>query len=294
MARTQRIFSGIALLGSLLGYKAVTADTQRFTPARSVAWTNEPTIIFDMNGVLTKTSQIKAMRALEAKNIGKYLLFNWRSPKHVRKPLYRLMNEVIPGPITGARDPYGDLMPHAMCEWQKGTMTPQEILAKLMPHLEGRWNRFIFANKVEQEFAAKLAELMFSPRKLIDQMEINKDGVQFLKDCKKLGYRICILSNWDPESFALARKRFDREIFQYCDEVIVSGEVGMMKPEQALFQYTLALIGPNCIFIDDQRENVIAARNAGITTIQCTNPNFKKVRAEFERVCVKLPQPCIG
>jgi epoxide hydrolase-like predicted phosphatase len=54
------------------------------------------------------------------------------------------------------------------------------------------------------------------------------------------------------------------------DAVVISGEVGMRKPEPEIFELVLGRIGlpaADCVFIDDMAHNVVAAEQAGLTGI---------------------------
>lgn len=59
------------------------------------------------------------------------------------------------------------------------------------------------------------------------------------------------------------------------DEVLISGELGIRKPDPAMFQLALdraSLPAAACVFVDDFTENVAAARAFGMTGIQHTDP----------------------
>ena len=54
------------------------------------------------------------------------------------------------------------------------------------------------------------------------------------------------------------------------DVVVISGEVGMRKPEERIFRYTLDKLGlaaEQCAFVDDLRHNVDAAISLGLVGI---------------------------
>jgi putative hydrolase of the HAD superfamily len=54
------------------------------------------------------------------------------------------------------------------------------------------------------------------------------------------------------------------------DTVVISGEVGMRKPEPAIFELVLHRIGlpaDECVFIDDMAKNIVAAKEAGLAGI---------------------------
>ncbi len=54
------------------------------------------------------------------------------------------------------------------------------------------------------------------------------------------------------------------------DAVVISGEVGMRKPEERIFRYTLErmeLPAQDCVFVDDLRHNIDAAASFGLIGI---------------------------
>ena len=97
--------------------------------------------------------------------------------------------------------------------------------------------------------------------------------VEIMKRLKKEGYRLYGLSNWSAETFPQMRDKFD--FFKLLDEIVISGEVGMIKPEPEIFQHMLERIGEPadaCLFIDDAEANVEQAQKMGFATIQFHSP----------------------
>lgn len=76
------------------------------------------------------------------------------------------------------------------------------------------------------------------------------------------------LTNWSMETFPQARQRF--EVLQQIDDYVVSGAVGMVKPDPRIFQLLMDRYGlkaENCTFIDDNPQNVAAAQAMGMRGI---------------------------
>ena len=91
------------------------------------------------------------------------------------------------------------------------------------------------------------------------------------------GIRTGLLSN----SWGNAYDRSDwHEMF---DVIVISGEVGMRKPEREIFDLTLDRIGlpaGECVFIDDIARNIAAATQAGLVGI--VHRTFDETAGELE------------
>ena len=84
------------------------------------------------------------------------------------------------------------------------------------------------------------------------------------------GLPTCLLSNsWGSDGYP-------REVFgSMYHAVVISGEVGMRKPEERIFEHAAGLIGlapGECVFIDDMEANVQAAEAMGMRGVLHTEP----------------------
>src|SRR6266487_207748 len=97
--------------------------------------------------------------------------------------------------------------------------------------------------------------------------------VYILKQLKQAGYSLYGLSNWSAETFPHAREKYD--FFDLFDDIVISGEVGHIKPDPEIFQILLAKIGKpaeQCLFIDDALPNIHQAQKMGFATIHFQSP----------------------
>ena len=94
-----------------------------------------------------------------------------------------------------------------------------------------------------------------------------------------LGIRTALLSNsWGNE---YPRDGWD-DMF---DVVVISGEVGMRKPDHDIFEHTLSLLelpASACVFVDDLRHNVAAAVELGMVGVH--HESYDQTRLELEAV----------
>jgi 2-haloacid dehalogenase len=81
------------------------------------------------------------------------------------------------------------------------------------------------------------------------------------------------LTNWSAETFAIARPNFPfLELFRH---IVVSGELGIAKPDPAIFRHLLQVAGKPaqaCFFIDDNAANVASARSLGFAAHHFSAP----------------------
>ncbi len=93
--------------------------------------------------------------------------------------------------------------------------------------------------------------------------------VDILRKLKDKGFPLYGLSNWSAEKFNLVR--VDYPFFDWFDDIVLSGEVGLIKPNADIFEHLLERIGRlagDCLFIDDHEPNILAAKNLGFQTIK--------------------------
>ncbi len=97
--------------------------------------------------------------------------------------------------------------------------------------------------------------------------------VNVLYDLKNNGYTLFGLTNWSAETFPLVRNNY--AFFDELDGIIVSGEEGVAKPDQAIYSAFLErfnLMAAECIFIDDNLNNINSADQMGFNTIRFFTP----------------------
>lgn len=81
------------------------------------------------------------------------------------------------------------------------------------------------------------------------------------------GHRLVALTNWSAETFPVARARYD--FLAWFEDIVVSGEVKLAKPDPRIFELTRTRAGldpSRTLFIDDSEKNVAAASALGYQT----------------------------
>ena len=98
-----------------------------------------------------------------------------------------------------------------------------------------------------------------------------------VRRAKASGIRTALLSNsWGDQ--------YLRDGWQdMFDVVVISGEVGMRKPEAAIFEHTLSELGlpaTSCVFVDDHQANIGAAADLGLVGVW--HQTYEQTAAELE------------
>jgi 2-haloacid dehalogenase len=144
------------------------------------------------------------------------------------------------------------------------------------------WNHEQDAGRSFAEGCAVLAREFPEARPLVEAWRERFDEtlggpiagtVEILAALRARGVPLYALSNWWAETFPIARARFD--FLDWFDGIVISGEVGIAKPDPRIFAHLLethALRADATVFIDDLPANVGAAAAAGMHTILFTDP----------------------
>ena len=222
---------------------------------------NAANIVFDLGDVVIETKYAQTLW-----NIGPFKLLHYAStgnnPFAAHKKLFAFLDAIKPYNEGQSiiKDAHGHIMPQLMIDWLKGTISGHEIL-ELMHTTPGN-----FSTYAEEALVRALAEVIFTPSYFVQTRYIIPEAVELIKDCKKAGHSVYILSNWEPESSDLLKQEHP-ELFDLFDGAVISGKVGMAKPEDAIYKYLLEtynLEPQETILIDDQKENIIAGQKNGI------------------------------
>jgi putative hydrolase of the HAD superfamily len=162
--------------------------------------------------------------------------------------------------VAGAYDQNGDTNPiHAL---ERGECTTEEFERLLAARIARRDG--------VQVMAEGLLARMFAGSTMAVPMQ------EAVRAIRAAGLRTGLLSN----SWGMAD--YPRHLFPgMFDVVVISGEVGMRKPEERIFRHAADLLGldpAECVFIDDIEVNVTAAEAIGMTAILHHDPAMTLAR----------------
>lgn len=133
---------------------------------------------------------------------------------------------------------------------------------------------------------APLIQFFFT-RGLNGLVEAFPYSAEWLEDLKSRGYGVFLLTNYPKSLFELHWKN-KFTFTRFVDGKIVSGEVKKMKPDPAIYQCLLDAYGlraEECVFIDDRKENVLAAKYMGMNGLQFSN--YEDTRYMLENILQK-------
>jgi 2-haloacid dehalogenase len=91
--------------------------------------------------------------------------------------------------------------------------------------------------------------------------------VEILHRLKEAGNRLYGLTNWSAEKFHLVKHKF--EVFNIFEDIVVSGDVKLIKPDPAIFHLLLQRIHrqpEECLLVDDSVQNIEVAQKMGFAT----------------------------
>ena len=102
--------------------------------------------------------------------------------------------------------------------------------------------------------------------------------LQHLKD--KTSHKLFVLSNMHLASIHYIEQMYS--FWDLFDGIVISGVVGMIKPEPEIFRLILDrydLYAPETLYLDDNPENILAARRQGIQSV-----HFEKNPVSIEKI----------
>jgi epoxide hydrolase-like predicted phosphatase len=123
----------------------------------------------------------------------------------------------------------------------------------------------------EEAFSERFAPLLgvAEPAGLVDRlfagMRPDEAMLGAVRRARAGGISTCLVSN------SWGAGRYDRSTFDdLFDAVVISGEVGLHKPEPEIFRLAAERAGAapgECVFVDDLRENCAGAEAIGMTAV---------------------------
>ncbi len=143
------------------------------------------------------------------------------------------------------------------------------------------WDELDLGVRDKEDIFRKMREAVPGHESEVDRFFENIEGIvesypyskEWLKDLKARGYSVFLLSNYPGEFFALHEQtKFD--FLNYVDGKVVSGFERVSKPDPEIYRRLLSrysLKAEECIFLDDRKKNILAAKREGMEAILFTS-----------------------
>ena len=133
-----------------------------------------------------------------------------------------------------------------------------------------------WAAAVSELGRAEGIEVDFAPlQTLLGEMTLNHQVVDRVRSLRAEGYRVGLITNNVREGSASWRAMLP--VDELFEVVVDSSEVGMRKPNPAIFHHALELLGgvppAEAVFLDDAPGNVAGAQRAGLRAILVEDPD---------------------
>lgn len=122
-------------------------------------------------------------------------------------------------------------------------------------------------------FSLKAIEVAEMEQDFFAGDRLNEPLVAYIQRLRQAGYRTGLLSNYTDKARHLWTAVYP--FIQYFDGVVVSAEVGVMKPDPRIYHLALESLGvtaPEALFVDDFAENIAGASAVGMQTLHFTDP----------------------
>ena len=118
---------------------------------------------------------------------------------------------------------------------------------------------------------------------LLDGYSINNEVLSFIKDLREKGRLTASVTNRYRVNTEYLEKKFHFK--QYFDILVLSHEVGILKPDKEIFQILIDRSGlkpKEIIYSDDDEKKVLGARELGINTY--IFKNFNQFKQDIEEL----------
>ena len=187
------------------------------------------------------------------------VLIDW-NPRYLYRPLFDGDDEAMEHFLAEIAPPWWNL------EIDAGKSFDQAVAERIVVHPEHADKIALWRDGWEQMLADEIA-----------------GSVAILGELRNKGYNLHALTNWSAETFPIARRRF--EFLNCFENIVVSGEIGLAKPDPRIFELTIdrcKLVPSRTVFIDDSLKNVQAGRNAGLHALHFRGPD--QLRADLNKM----------
>ncbi len=185
------------------------------------------------------------------------------------RPNVLVKGKFVPKP--GQLDWNNKTVPALYNKFARGLISPQQFYSGILPFMR---HKISFS-----EFETFWGNRIFTWRPSV---------IQFVKQLRKAGYKIGVISDCDAVTYPAIMKRYN--LLPFIDAAATSFEVHKRKYEKDLFSALLRNLKEkpsNCIFIDDLQRYVKMGKLLGLNAVQFKN--LQQLRRNLLGFGVRIP-----
>lgn len=254
------------------------------------------TIIWDLGFTLVETSPMGVAGEIGWGTCISNFFNGTGSQSYLRNTMYAILLQGSGcqqrnAPHQFVRDENGVVLPLLMADhWLTNKLTTEEIIALTDQYIEEWDKQKKFRHSAEKKMLKGIMRTVFSPTIVAKHTTVVPRALKLVKKCAAHQCEQYILSNWEHQSFeSLYATKRNLPLFKHIprSHITISGDCGMIKPHATIFTYFLEKYNLNpadCVFIDDQEENILQARACGIYAIHLINGDYKAVEKELRTI----------
>ena len=158
--------------------------------------------------------------------------------------------------------------------YEKGLMTEEEAYMAVAMETNGKFNQ------------DEIKKVIHISRSALEVQTVLFNVLQVLKASGR--YRLFAMSNISEPDYAFLQANFGHVLQIVFEQVFPSHAYGDRKPNLSFFRRVIDQIGTSSdrtLFIDDELDNVIAARSIGIRSVLADRKNISKSIQIFCNLC---------
>lgn len=246
------------------------------------------TIIFDLDGVLFTENWTTFLKIVGISDVAKYAMRNWTTPERLCLDALGSISSTESTQPSIPLTHRGKTMPCCIMDWQLGKKSHDQVRKDLNQHIDALDQKKFFKSEEDKELTRRILNISLSPEQAASITKPVTPMINLAKQLKKQGYKLYILSNLAKEHYEILTREH-KEITALFDGIVISAHVQMLKPDQAIYRYFLKihnLVAEQCVFIDNQKDNVAMAQECGLLGIE--HKNFNCTKSQLNKLGVEV------
>jgi epoxide hydrolase-like predicted phosphatase len=168
-------------------------------------------------------------------------------------------------------DCFGVISPPPLFGWYKKYMTDRGLSDDKLLDVFRNYDLNKISGENVAEYFSKYEGITSSKEEIQEQIDsylkIDTELVNVIKQLKNKGYKTALLSNGNTAYFDRIVYPTYPEFKNLFGEIIISSDVGIVKPDKEIYLYALEKINSKpeeSLFIDDNQTNIDGAVSVGI------------------------------